>query len=82
MRLGIPEIDEHAVAHVFRHEPTEAAHGLGNAFLIGRNDLAQVLRVHTGGECRRTDKVREHHGDLAALGGVLGGFVGCQRSVG
>ena len=24
MRLGIPEIDEHAVAHVFRHEPTAA----------------------------------------------------------
>ena len=40
MRLRIAEIDEHAVAHVLRDEPTEAAHGLGDAFLIGRNDLA------------------------------------------
>ena len=68
MRLGIAEIDEDAVAHIFRYEATEAAHGLGNAFLIGRNDLAQVLRVHAGGECRRADQVREHHCDLAALG--------------
>ena len=35
--------------------------------LIGGNDLAQVLRVHAGGERRRTDQVREHHRDLAAL---------------
>ena len=71
MGLRIAEIDEHAVAHVFRDETAEAAHGLGDAFLIGRNDLAQVLRVHAGGERRRTDEVREHHRDLAALGSVL-----------
>ena len=71
MRLRIAEIDQHAVAHVFRHEAAEAAHGLGDAFLIGRNDLAQVLGVHAGGERRRTDQVREHHRDLAALGGVV-----------
>jgi hypothetical protein len=70
MRLRIAEVNQHAVAHVFRHEPAKATHGLGNARLIGRNDLAQILRVHTGGECRRADKVREHHGDLAALGGI------------
>ena len=34
--------------------------------------LAQVLRVHAGGERRRTDQVREHHRDLAAFGDVLG----------
>ena len=72
MGLRIAEVDEHAVAHVFGHEAVEAAHGLGDAFLIGRNDLAQVLRVHAGGECRRADKVREHHRDLAALGAVFG----------
>jgi hypothetical protein len=82
MRLRIAKINQHAVAHVFRHEPAEAAHGLGNAFLIGRNDLAQVLRVHSGRQRRRTDQVREHHRDLAALGGVLGGIVGCQRRIG
>ena len=74
MGLRIAEVHEHAVAHVLRDEPAEAAHGLGDALLIGRNDLAQVLRVHAGGECRRTDEVREHHRDLAALGvGACGG---------
>ena len=68
MGLRIAEVDQDAVAHVLRHEPAEALHGLGDAFLIGRNDLAQVLRVHAGGECRRADQVREHHRDLAALG--------------
>ena len=72
MGLRIAEIDEHAVAHVFRHEPAEALHGLGDAFLIGRNDLAQVLRVHARRERRRADKVREHHRDLAAFGAVIG----------
>ena len=66
--LRIAEIDEHAVAHVFGDEPAEAAHGLGDAFLIGRNDLAQVLGVHAGGERGRADEVGEHHRDLAALG--------------
>ena len=32
--------------HVLRYESTEALHGLCNAFLIGRNDLAEVFRVH------------------------------------
>ena len=67
MRLRIAEINQHAVAHVFGDEAAEAAHGLGDAFLIGRNDLAQVLRVHAGGQCRRADQVREHHRDLASL---------------
>ena len=80
MRLRIAEIHQHAVAHVLRHEPAEALHGLGDAFLIGRNDLAQVLRVHAGGERRRADQVREHHRDLAALGGVLeADAVDCRR---
>jgi hypothetical protein len=40
MRLRVAEVHEHAVAHVFRHEPAEALHGLGDALLISRNDLA------------------------------------------
>ena len=67
MGLRIAEIHEDAVAHVLRHEPAEALHGPGDALLIGGNDLAQVLRVHPGGERRRTDEVREHHRDLATL---------------
>jgi Cupin superfamily (DUF985) len=67
MRLRVAEIHQHAVAHVLRHEPAEAANGLRDAFLIGRNDLAQVLWVHAGGERCRTHEVREHDRDLAAL---------------
>ena len=70
MGLRIAEIDQHAVAHVFRHEAAEAANRLGNAFLIGRNDLAQVLRVHAGGERGRADQVGEHHCNLAAFSGL------------
>ena len=41
-----------------------------DALLIGGNDFAQILGVHAGGHCSRTDEVREHHRDLAALGFV------------
>ena len=47
VRLRIAEIHKDAVAHVFRHEPAEAPDSLGDAFLIGGNNLAEVLRVHT-----------------------------------
>ena len=73
MGLRIPEVLQHTIAHVLRHEPAEPLHSLSDALLIRRNDFPQVLRVHTPRECRRTDKVRKHHRDLAALGGVLGG---------
>ena len=73
MGLRVAEIDQHAVAHVLRYEPAEALHGLGDALLVGGNDLAQVLRVHTRRERCRTDEVREHHRDMAALGGVSAG---------
>jgi hypothetical protein len=59
---------------ILRPEPAEALHCLGNALLIAGNNLAQVLRVHARRECCRTDKVRKHHGDLAALGRVLTRF--------
>ena len=52
MGLGIAEVHEHAIAHVLRYEPAKALHSLGDAFLIGGDDLAQVLRVHTRRECR------------------------------
>jgi hypothetical protein len=44
--LRIPEVNKDPVAHVFRDEASEALHGLGDAFLVGRNDLAEVFRVH------------------------------------
>src|SRR5581483_6524159 len=70
MSLRIAEIDENAVTHVFGDESAEAAHGLGDAPLVGRNNLAQVLRVHTGGQLGRTDQIGKHDGNLPALSGI------------
>ena len=53
---------------VFRDEPLEAAHRFGDNVLIGQNDLSQIFRVHAGGECRRTNKVGEHHRYLPPFG--------------
>src|SRR5262249_13691202 len=66
----IAEVREDTVAQISRHEAVEVAHGFGYAFLIGRNDLAQVLRVHARGKCGRADEVGEHHRDLAAFCGI------------
>ena len=71
VRLRVAEIDEHAVAQIFCYEPVEAAHCVGDALLVGRNNLAKVLRVHASRERRRADEVREHHRDLAALRCIL-----------
>ena len=46
MGLWVTEVCEDAIAQISRHETIEAAHSLGHAFLIGRDDLAQVFRVH------------------------------------
>src|SRR3954447_2356832 len=35
--LRLAEVDQHAVAHVLRHDPAEAAHSFGDAVLICRN---------------------------------------------
>src|SRR5262249_32357245 len=72
MSLGVATVDKHAVAHIPRHKTAEAAYGFSGAFLIGRNDLAQVLWVHAGGKRRRADQVGEHHCDLPSLGSIRG----------
>ena len=46
VRLRIPKVHQDPVAHVFCNETTKALHGLSDALLIGRNDLAEVFRVH------------------------------------
>ena len=50
--LGIPEVDQDPIAHVLRYEATEALHGLCDALLIGRNNLAEVFGVHARRERR------------------------------
>ena len=45
MGLGIAEIDQHSVAHVFRDKAGEAADGLGDRAVIGADEVAQVLGI-------------------------------------
>ena len=46
--LGIAEIDNHPIARVRRHEAAEALYSLRNAVVVGRNDFAEVFRIHAG----------------------------------
>ena len=69
VRLGIAEIDQHAVAHVFGDEAAEAGDHGGRAFVIGGDDVAQVFRIELRRQRGRADQIAEHHGELAALGG-------------
>jgi hypothetical protein len=48
LSLGIPEVHKNPVAHVFRDKGAKALHGLGDALLVGSNDLAEVFRVRAG----------------------------------
>ena len=57
MGLRVSEIHQDPIAHVLRHEAAEALHGLGDALLIDRNDLAEVFRVHARRQRRRADQV-------------------------
>jgi hypothetical protein len=82
MGMRITEVHEDTIPHISGDEPTEVVHGLSDALLIGRNDLSQVLRVHAGGKRGRTDQVREHHRDLAALGIVPRARFGPRRKLG
>src|SRR6516165_10759491 len=74
MGLGIAKVDKHAVAQILRHETAETAHGFSDVCVIGRDELSQVFRIHSGGECSPTNEVREHHRDLATLGMVLASY--------
>ena len=43
VRLRIAKIHKDPVAHILGYKPIKPAYGLGDAFLVRRNDLAQVL---------------------------------------
>src|SRR5262249_41374641 len=55
MGSGTAKIHEGTAPHVSPHETIEAVPGIRHPFLLGSNDLAQALRVHARGECRRPD---------------------------
>src|SRR5262249_30432509 len=80
MSLGIAKVDKHAVAQILRYKTAETVHGFSDAFLIGRNKLSQVFRIHPRGEGGPTNDVREHHRDLPALGSVGRSRYGTWRS--
>ena len=77
--LRIAEKDQYAVAQILRYEAAQVTNRFGDAFPIGRNDFAQILRIHAGGERGRPDQIREHHRHLPAFGGVRKG--GIERRV-
>ena len=70
--LGIAEIGEHAVAHIFGDENSVALHRIGAAAMIGPDDPAHVLGIQPRGHRGRADEIAEHHCKLPALGGVRG----------
>jgi hypothetical protein len=73
LRPRVAEIDQYAVAHVFGDEAVEPADRVGDAVVIGGDDLAQILGIELRGQRRRTNQVAEHHRELAALGAELPG---------
>jgi hypothetical protein len=68
VRLRIAEVDQDTVADVVRDEAIEPRHHAGDAAVVGGDHLAQVLGIEAAAERRRTDKIGEHDGQLAALG--------------
>ena len=44
--LSPQKVYQHAVPHVLRYGAVEALHGLGDALLVGRNNVAEVFGVH------------------------------------
>jgi hypothetical protein len=80
--LGIAEISQHAITHVFGDEPPRLGDLLGATTVIGTDDLAHILGVQPSREGGRANEVDKQDRELAALGDVLGGFVRCQRRVG
>jgi hypothetical protein len=68
MRPRVPEINEHAVAHIFGDEAVEASDDTGDRAMIGADDLAQILGIEPRRQRGRADEIAEHHRELPAFG--------------
>jgi hypothetical protein len=79
MGLGVAKIQEDTVTHISRHEPADAAYGLSDTLLIGRDHFSQIFRIHASRQRRGAYEVTEHHRDLASLRSVTGSAVGCRQ---
>jgi hypothetical protein len=82
VRLGIPEINEHPVAHVLGYEAVEPSDRLRDALVIRADYRTQILWVELGRERGRADEVGEHHGQLAPLCVILSSRLGWHGSRG
>jgi hypothetical protein len=69
VRLRIPEIDEHAVAHELRHEAVKLGDARCDLFLISFDRLLQAFKLECRGEPRGINDVTEHHRQVALFGG-------------
>jgi len=68
MRLRIAEIDQHPVTHVLGDKAGAPGDGLGNAAVVGADQLPQILRIKPRRQRRRADEIAKHHRQLAAFG--------------
>ena len=73
MRLRIPEVRQHAIAHVVGDVAVVAFDHRRAGPLVGADHGAHVLGIETLRERRGTDQIREQHGQLAASRGFPGG---------
>ena len=55
VRLGIAEINQHAVAHILGDKAAKAADRVGDAAMIGADNFAQILGIEARGQRRRAD---------------------------
>src|SRR5215813_10592337 len=67
MHPRVAEIDQDAIAHVFRDKAVEPRDDLGDGAVIRANDLAQIFGIELRRERGRADEIAEHHRELAAL---------------
>ena len=67
--LGIAEVGEQAVAHVFGDEAAVGRDEACAACVIGCEDVSHVLGIEPRGKRGRADEIDNHHGETAALGG-------------
>ena len=66
--FGIAEVDQYSIAHVLGDKPGEARDRIGDAAVIGADNLSQILGIEALRQRRRADEIAEHHGQLPTLG--------------
>ena len=67
MRPRVAEIDQDAVAHVFRDKAVKVPDEISDAAVIRSDHLAQILGIEPRRKLGRADEVAEHNRQLPAL---------------